>query len=87
MLKIALFNKLDIYWSERVTQALGDIDHMPFKSMIKEITATLEITYPESTFQAEHPRGMMFTSATWHKMLTCTSLLPRASKSSLRSTP
>ena len=52
MLKVALYNKLDLFWAERLQQVLGLVSEMCYQDMIREIEKTLELTYPESVCQA-----------------------------------
>ena len=53
MKKHALIAKLDNWWHERVTQALGPLEEVSHSSIIEEIRRTLEISFPETSCQVE----------------------------------
>ena len=52
--KTGLVDKLEPFWHERITQALGcPIRDITFNDILKEVGRTLEIKYPETPAQAD----------------------------------
>ena len=48
MKKHAMTAKLDNWWHERITQALGALEEVSHNSIIEDIRQTLEISFPET---------------------------------------